>query len=52
MRNGARIILLATGSLLSSPCNAATKISGTFMHIWKNVGGKWKNVAEISSVSP
>jgi ketosteroid isomerase-like protein len=28
------------------------KMSGTFMNVWKNVGGKWKNVAEISSVSP
>jgi ketosteroid isomerase-like protein len=26
-----------------------TKFSGTYMNVWKNVGGKWKNVAEMST---
>lgn len=29
-----------------------TKLTGTYMNVWKNVGGKWKNVAEMSSASP
>ena len=28
------------------------KTSGTYLNVWKNVGGKWMIVAEISSVSP
>jgi ketosteroid isomerase-like protein len=28
-----------------------TKQSGNFLNVWKNVGGKWKIVAEISSPS-
>jgi ketosteroid isomerase-like protein len=28
------------------------KSSGTYLNVWKNVGGRWKIVAEISSVSP
>ena len=27
----------------------ATKTSGTFLHVWKHVDGKWKIAAEISS---
>ena len=26
--------------------------SGTYLNVWKNVGGQWKIVAEISSASP
>jgi ketosteroid isomerase-like protein len=25
------------------------KSSGTFLNVWKNVGGRWMNVAEISA---
>src|SRR3954463_12312329 len=28
------------------------KSSGTYLNVWKNVGGRWKIVAEISSASP
>jgi ketosteroid isomerase-like protein len=28
------------------------KVSGTFLNVWKNVGGRWKIVAEISATSP
>jgi ketosteroid isomerase-like protein len=28
------------------------KTSGTFLNVWKNVGGRWMIVAEISSSSP
>ncbi len=28
------------------------KTSGTYLNVWKNVGGSWKIVAEISSVTP
>jgi ketosteroid isomerase-like protein len=28
------------------------KTSGTYLNVWKNVGGRWKIVAEISSTSP
>ena len=28
------------------------KSSGTYLNVWKNVGGSWKIVAEISSASP
>jgi ketosteroid isomerase-like protein len=29
-----------------------SKVSGTFMNVWKNVGGRWKIVAEVSNTSP
>lgn len=29
-----------------------TKQSGNFLNVWKNVGGKWKIVAEIGSPAP
>jgi ketosteroid isomerase-like protein len=28
------------------------KSSGTYLNVWKNVGGRWKIVAEISAASP
>jgi hypothetical protein len=28
------------------------KASGTFLNVWKNVGGRWMIVAEISNASP
>jgi len=28
------------------------KTSGTYLNVWKNVGGRWMIVAEISSVTP
>ena len=28
------------------------KASGTFMNVWKNVGGQWRIVAEISNTKP
>jgi ketosteroid isomerase-like protein len=28
------------------------KSSGTYLNVWKNVGGRWKIAAEISSASP
>ena len=28
------------------------KTSGTYLNVWKNVGGKWMIVAEIGSVTP
>lgn len=30
----------------------AVKSSGTYLNVWKNVGGRWMIVAEISSVTP
>ena len=34
------------------PNGKPAKVSGTFLNVWKNVGGRWKIVAEISSSSP
>ena len=34
------------------PNGKVVKESGTFLNVWKNVGGRWVIVAEISSVSP
>jgi ketosteroid isomerase-like protein len=34
------------------PGGKPVKGSGTFLNVWKNVGGRWLIVAEISSVSP
>jgi ketosteroid isomerase-like protein len=34
------------------PGGKPAKVSGTFLNVWKNVGGNWRIVAEISSVSP
>jgi ketosteroid isomerase-like protein len=31
------------------PNGKPVKTSGTFLNVWKNVGGKWRIVAEISS---
>jgi len=31
------------------PNGKPVKTSGTFLNVWKNVGGQWKMVAEISS---
>jgi ketosteroid isomerase-like protein len=28
------------------------RLSGTFINVWKNVGGRWRIVAEISNTSP
>ena len=28
------------------------KTSGTYLNVWKNVGGRWMIVAEISSTAP
>jgi ketosteroid isomerase-like protein len=37
-----------TGDVKGKP----VKSSGTYLNVWKNVGGRWKIVAEISSTSP
>ncbi|HEY1951274.1 MAG TPA: nuclear transport factor 2 family protein, partial [Gemmatimonadaceae bacterium] len=29
----------------------SARTSGTYLNVWKNVGGRWKIVAEISSTS-
>jgi hypothetical protein len=34
---------------VDGPNGKPAKSSGTFLNVWKNVGGSWKIVAEISS---
>ncbi|MGH7652412.1 MAG: YybH family protein [Gemmatimonadaceae bacterium] len=34
---------------LDRPAGKPVKSTGTFLNVWKNVGGQWKIVAEISS---
>lgn len=34
------------------PNGKPVKASGTFLNVWKNVGGQWRIVAEISSSAP
>jgi ketosteroid isomerase-like protein len=34
------------------PNGKPVKTSGTFLNVWKNVGGRWMIVAEISNSSP
>ena len=34
------------------PNGKPVKTSGTYLNVWKNVGGRWMIVAEISSLSP
>jgi ketosteroid isomerase-like protein len=34
------------------PGGKPVKASGTFLNVWKNVGGRWLIVAEINSASP
>jgi ketosteroid isomerase-like protein len=34
------------------PKGKPAKASGTFLNVWKNVGGHWKIVAEINSSAP
>ena len=39
-------------STSDGPGGKPTKVSGTFLNVWKNVGGNWRIVAEISNTSP
>jgi ketosteroid isomerase-like protein len=42
-----------TVSVTSKAANGKpTKVSGTFINVWKNVDGRWKIVAELSNTSP
>jgi ketosteroid isomerase-like protein len=35
--------------IADGPNGKPVKASGTFLNVWKNVGGKWRIVAEVSS---
>lgn len=38
--------------IVEDPKGKATKVSGNYLNVWKNVGGRWMMVAEISNSAP
>ena len=37
---------------IDGPNGKPIKSGGSFLNVWKNVGGRWMNVAEISAAAP